>query len=1172
MGLYRDNTGAIVEIDDAFANTQGYEPVGDDYNTGRLLEEGRVESLDRGIIGQIGAGASGIASGLTLGASDLLLGGLLDDSQQRVLQGDLETNPGTRLAGEIGGGVLGALSGAPSPVGSLSRAAGETVEQGIAQGGAAGTAKALGAMGTEGAIQSAGSYIGSTAIADKEATVEGFAGALAVGGAFGAAGGGAALGVSKGTIAARKLYARYADGAQAADDAAINFEKIARERLDVDEASLRAAQSKVDDIRKAKLEADIARARAKADVRRTTMQAEEAAAREAGREPFVPTYTEPGLDVVRGPEMPDWMKRRRDGTEPPGAAGEKYGPYQEYGPVDSEPWRLYRRGKIGDEVGVGKAEKYGPISGRDKTQKIPRPDNLNAKPQSEGTVVLPRSTLRTTPDTSIVPIADTIPDTGIVSTVDVKDLYGKEWTTTPGVGKDKVKMGKARQAMSEGQIDPVVIAVAPDGKLDIVDGRHRLQAAFESGSSVKIKWERGVGGANVSPSPESLIGKLDDAAPKTIDEALAAEREASMGVLDDIRAAREAKPYASSSKAEPPSGTLSMSTKNEPIIPDWLAEEAAYRASKGMVDPKLGDMSDLAEVLGDDMAKQFSELEEALLEFSRSRSELSIFSDEGIAFQKFSRGQDVPDDFRARDLDNAADDARERMLRSETDEERSLALSESDGFESQLENLQGPAEFRTKKSFAEEIAEESLAITRYEKASARLNELLGDAAPPLGLESGKMFSEAAEEATRKATDRVMRAAEDSDFNMPGELEDLLPEYGPYQEYGPKFDPKADVKFAKDKYRASKDDYDRYVIDEKVAKSEAKTAKQTLADGKKAFKEQFTKKPSTGKVGAAEGVGVLEMMDIPGMPSVSDLPVIGPFLGAYLKFRVAKAAMGRMAGRIPATADAKVAALAARTRDRIAKAVDRSLNLAETGAKATRFAAPKLAKIVAPRIYDDGQPDVEKGASIAATVAVRTRELAAYVSTPGAIEADVRKQMAGVTDPDLIAQAEKHRRMAMEYLLQNAPKLPTPGPLSKHKFLPSAGAAMSFARRVQAVNDPVSVFEQIDNERALLSLEMAQTLRAVYPTLFMQAQTRMMMKAAEIKQTVPYRTRIQMSLLYDVPLDASMDPDNMKILQSSYAKPAPAPMPGVAAPPVPSVAGQTNMTALFQSTADRRAAR
>jgi hypothetical protein len=324
---------------------------------------------------------------------------------------------------------------------------------------------------------------------------------------------------------------------------------------------------------------------------------------------------------------------------------------------------------------------------------------------------------------------------------------------------------------------------------------------------------------------------------------------------------------------------------------------------------------------------------------------------------------------------------------------------------------------------------------------------------------------------------------------------------------------------------------------------------------------------------AEGLGVLEILDLPGMPKVSDLPVVGPLLGAWLKFRTLKAALGRKMGRVAATADAKAAAAASRTRDRIARAVDKSLGFTQAAGKATARYAPKAAGVLASRIYDDGLPDAKKDAGLQEVTATRVRELAAYVNTPNAIENDVRKQLVGISDPDLIAAAEAHRRAMMEYLLANAPKGPEQGMIQTVKWLPPAAEAMSFARRYEAATAPADVWERIAEQHAMITLEAGDALRNVYPQLFLQAQQRVQQRVSENKASIPYRTRVQMSLLYRLPLDSALEAGNLKITQSVYErKPTVAPPAMQGQPPMPSVAGDTDLTAIYQTTADRNALR
>ena len=158
---------------------------------------------------------------------------------------------------------------------------------------------------------------------------------------------------------------------------------------------------------------------------------------------------------------------------------------------------------------------------------------------------------------------------------------------------------------------------------------------------------------------------------------------------------------------------------------------------------------------------------------------------------------------------------------------------------------------------------------------------------------------------------------------------------------------------------------------------------------------------------------------------------------------------------------------------------------------------------------------------------------------------------------------------MEYLLENAPKVPPQSPLIKQKVVPSPAVAIDFARRYEAVNDPASIYERIENEQAMITLQAAETLRRVYPQLFALSQQRLMEQAQKITSSVPQRQRVNMSLLYDIPLDPSMDPDNMKILQQSFVrKPAPVPT-AQGATPTPSIANPVNLTALYQTTADRQ---
>ncbi len=1028
MGLFRDNNGIIVEADDAFARAHSYTPVTPEEEAGTIDDAAQQQRADdRGIVGSANATLTGAASSLSLGGTDMLLAGVLSGSQRERLQGDIEANPGYRMAGEFGGALVGGLAtgGAlgATPAGYLGQVAGRGIEAGLAKGGVAGTAEALGAMATEGALQNAGQYLGAAALADKEVTVEGFAGALGTGGAFGAAGGGVALGVTRGTIAARKLYSKYMDGGKdAVVDAESAWSRQSQELLEADEQMMGLAKQRLDDILAAKAEAGAARQRT--DIR-----------------------------------VAEEKVYKAEATANPRATPE---PYNGINPRDLE-----QHGPMREQVSFPRQE-----------------------------VNFPREEVRFPREEVDFP----------------REEFGPHETHGPVEG-----YGPSEAAAYRMETDPVVKA--------------RLEAEAKAGAAKPTL-------------ADDVQARIDGPAPKKGARRDVSKMSDSENLPIDVR----------------------DQIKLQKNIGGWLSE----------VPKAAGD-----EVLGVKLAKQERDLTEALEELEVAKTGMldHVFNSAALGASR-PRTPKVPRGFgdlsetglamsaskkAAYEADEAAYNAARENARAAFDDADTMAKWDrvADDLEAKLTKQLPDADK------VDNIVEMVGHISRYEKASAKLADVMEDAAHPVSRAAADELAKASDDAVRKVSDRQTRALEDAET------------FGPYEEVGPvEASPKERVKYAKDRQLDAKLDYTKKVAEEAEAKKAFDEAKKTY-DARAAEKKLVEKaeKPTAksgkdaGKLSMLVNAGAAnEILDIPGMPKASDLPVIGPLLGAYLKYRGAKAVMNRFAGRVPATADAKAAAYAAKTRDRIAKSVDRSLGLLDKGAKVAAKTLPQVAGVVSHRIFDDGEPDAPKGSNLQQTVAVRVRELGVYVTTPNAIEHDVRKAMKDVTDPDLILAAEKWRRMAYIHLLENAPKIPEKMPLDRTKWLPAPGEASKFARRLAVVADPASVFEEIEHQRTMITLEAAQTLRKVYPQMFALAQQRMLQRSAEVQQNIPYARKVQMTLLYDIPLDASMQPDNMKILQDAYKRiPAQPPaMPGQ--PPMPSVAGETNMTALFQTSADRRASR
>lgn len=1152
MGLYRDETGLVFEADDTYARSQGFDPVAPEERAAlNEVEAERARGEERGALGTINAAATGLASAATLGGSDYLLSKFLSPHERERVLAEIEAHPYARGAAEAVGAVATGLalpgsSLARTPAGYLGSLAAREAEAGIVQGGLRGTAKALGAMGTEGALQSGGNYIGMSALADKETTVEGLAGALGTGFGFGAAGGGVALGISKGSMAARKMFSRAMDGEKGAQVAESAWTTAQQEMLDANAKNAELARQRLDDLRAAKAEALKYRQEAKTTVR------EEQIRREAA-----------GPTAKYEPEEPIQMNQDPLATDIDPATG-------------GMPTSVFKRPEE-----LGPSDAFDPAAARQFDDVF----DHSAGPQ---------------------PLADDFSQPG-----------GPVTSVFSAPKTDILKTATLEAKIAE---DLVAGKPAPDMS-SLEQQLAGTKAALDRGEKfVDLGGEKAVPGSAVSPQippgkkPPPYEGRNPS---RSVEDFIAEKASRDAGSPPAALTERDARVRAilERSRGEVPKANRDLLSKApyEPTYPDFgeqlkptkkqrfgnlrthLGQELEVgplsgRKSDGMHGPKMRErlskgesLADMREqhtrdLLGGQIAGDERALIEAIDEFEDASRGLNTEQMSQFAeMRKEWRGVEPTGGGRKHAiamLDQAHDEALARIHAGGSAKARGDAMNDAAELERMLENLRAPQvnEPLGAGQFMDEIHPHVDKLTRYEKASAKLSEALGEAADPRTIAHAQALAEAESANLRKVTERTARAVDDAE------------QFGPWEFNGPKHkSPKERVVYAKERQLEADNAYDaiatkhgdaarEYGAAQKKVGEDARAKKSALKEDAKA---QRARDAQAARAGKATGLGgMLEIMDIPGLPKPSDLPVVGPLLGAYLKFKALKMAMGRTGLRVPATADNRVAALASRTRDRVARAVDRSLGLmSKAGSVATKV-APPLAGILSSRIYDDGRPDAKKGAPITEQAAVRMRELNAYVNDPGAIENDVRRELRGVTDPDLIAAAETHRRAMFQYMARNMPPMPDRGPLNKSEWLPSPAQAMSFARRWEAVSDPAGVYERLAQQQALLSLEAAEALREVYPQLFGQAQQRVLERSAELKQSLPHPMRVQLSLLYKMPLDASLEPANIKISQSVYVKPAPAPtmMGAPAVPPTPSVAQPTNLTAIYQTPEDRRAQR
>ncbi len=124
----------------------------------------------------------------------------------------------------------------------------------------------------------------------------------------------------------------------------------------------------------------------------------------------------------------------------------------------------------------------------------------------------------------------------------------------------------------------------------------------------------------------------------------------------------------------------------------------------------------------------------------------------------------------------------------------------------------------------------------------------------------------------------------------------------------------------------------------------------------------------------------------------------------------------------------------------------------------------------------------------------------------------------------------------KYLLDHMPKpLTPPSPFKKIKWTPTDAEISKFERRVHALQDPLSIVDDLTN--GTLTPEAVDAVKTVYPKLFQKIQAKVydyFMNGDP--KNVNYNDRIKLSLLLEMPLDNDLKPENIRLLQETFIKP------------------------------------
>lgn len=139
------------------------------------------------------------------------------------------------------------------------------------------------------------------------------------------------------------------------------------------------------------------------------------------------------------------------------------------------------------------------------------------------------------------------------------------------------------------------------------------------------------------------------------------------------------------------------------------------------------------------------------------------------------------------------------------------------------------------------------------------------------------------------------------------------------------------------------------------------------------------------------------------------------------------------------------------------------------------------------------------------------------------------------NPDLYMQAVAKTSNALNFLSSKLPNDPLAARKINPQFSkwkPSDLELRRFERYLAAVDDPMSVLD--DMNRGIIAPEGVETLKAVYPRLYQEIHGQMMEQIGELQAELPYKQRLQLSIMFGLPTDPSLNPSTIARLQSNFA--------------------------------------
>lgn len=323
----------------------------------------------------------------------------------------------------------------------------------------------------------------------------------------------------------------------------------------------------------------------------------------------------------------------------------------------------------------------------------------------------------------------------------------------------------------------------------------------------------------------------------------------------------------------------------------------------------------------------------------------------------------------------------------------------------------------------------------------------------------------------------------------------------------------------------------------VPKSELASARLTAIDNAKdALVTGGAKKGIAEQMAGGAAFGAASSV-------ASAIPVVGPLVAPFAGAAAARAVSEKLFGAL--------AKGAGQTAERMSKAVGALLDVT----KRVQPAAPVLATQVLGAVAFGDKKDsaVDKKSKRATKPSLenlyraRSEEIRSQVTAgpdgQPVVRPDARARVAdrlapiAAVDPVLADRIETQKARSTAYLARILPKRPDLGGIEtgpdRHK--PSDFEMRSWARSVAAVEDPAGILERL--AAGTVTPEDAEVMRHVYPEMLADITKQILEQLPTLRRTLPYERRLSLSIFTGAPVDPSMRPEVLAVLQGTFAREA-----------------------------------